>query len=331
MRKQSKRSRSRSRVEASSVLKATALIVLTLVVLVLCFLAIKHGRGDASAAEATSRVTSAPSAPSASANTGPSEPGESGGGDSPAEAFSPAPQLIVATGEDSAYRAIAGSCPEGGSSIAVTEDGGATWASFDVGARLGIGAIQSVRPGNTGYASFVGQNLADCSSASAGQTYTSGNDWEVAAGVLEVSWYIDPTDSQMIMGPESTPVEAPCALRQLTSNGNDSVAGLCTDGRVVSSSDAGASWTESEPIEGIDAMAFAGDRVLTTALGNPACAEGVAIRSLDSSLAVTGEQCAPDLAATAGQTSISESPDGTLWLLADENVRRSSDNGASWR
>ena len=328
MRKQSKRSRNRSRVEVPSVLKASALIVLTLVVVVLCFLAIKHGRGDASAAEPTSPVTSAPSA---STDTGQSENVESGGGDSPADAFSPAAQLIVATGEDSAYRAIAGSCPDGGSSIEVTEDGGATWASFDVGARLGIGAIQSLRPGNTGYASFVGQNLADCASASAGQTYTAGNDWEVAAGVLEVSWYIDPTNSQALVGPGGTPVEAPCALQQLTSNGNDSIAGLCTDGRVVSSSDAGASWTESEAIEGIDALAFAGDRILATALGHPSCTEGIAIQSLDSSLAVTAEMCAPDATAAAGQTSVSEGPGGTLWLLAGENVHRSSDEGASWQ
>ncbi len=328
MRKKSKRSRSSSRVEIPSTFKAIALIVLTLVVVVLCYLAIRHGRGNASAAPSVSATAPEVSAPVDTAQPESSTPAEAPDPASPAIA-SPT-QILVATGTDSAYRAIVGSCPDGGSSIDATDDGGATWSSFDISTRLGIGAIQSVSPGGTGYASFVGLNLQDCSSASAGQTYTSGNDWEIASRALGTTWYLDPTNPQALIGPGGVNVEAPCALGRLTSNGDESVAGVCTDGRIVSSSDSGASWNQSDSIEGIDALTFANDRLIAGTVGQPSCADGVALQILDSSLSVTGETCVPAGASTAGQTSISEAPDGTLWLLAGENVLRSSDEGANW-
>lgn len=329
MRKKSRRSRGRAGVEIPSALKAVALIVLALAVVALCYLAIQHGRGNASAATSARPTTSgsaAPADPSAQATTD-SPPAQV---EPAASNLSSATQILVATGEDSAYRAIAGSCPDGGSSIGVTDDGGATWTSFDVGASLGIGAIQSVTPGGTGYASLIGQNLQDCASASAGQTYSSGNDWEAASRVLSTTWYMEPTNPQALVAPGGIAVEAPCALGRLTGGTEDSVAGICTDGRVVLSSDAGSSWLQSESIAGVDAIALTDSGLVVTAVGQPQCADGVAIQNLDSSLALTAETCAPAGASAAGQTSVSAAPDGTLWLLSGENVLRSSDSGTSW-
>lgn len=321
------RSRGSSRFELPSFLKAIILIVLTVVVIALCILALNSVRGP---------KTETPKAPSNSSGSAPTNPTASGSpvespGTSPgttANSLTPASQAIVASDSASAYRTHAGSCPDGGASIDVTSDGGATWDSFDLSSRLGLGNIQSVGTGNSAYAWLIGQSLTDCTMTAA-QTYTSGRDWELAPQVLSSEWYVDPTNTKSLTGPGGETVEAPCSLGRLTSSA-DSVAGVCTDGRIVISNDDGASWAESETQRGIDALAFTPDGLTAALVGQTACADGVEVRTFDSSLQSTGETCAPAGAAAAGQTSLSAAEDGTLWLGVGDAVLRSSDSGASW-
>lgn len=323
------RSRGSSRFELPIFLKTIILIVLTIVVVVLCFLALNSVRGPKSEtpkATSTSAGSATPNSTASGSSAGSSGTSTTSPG-SATYSVTPASQDIVASGSTSAYRTRVGSCPDGGASIDVTSDGGSTWDSFDLSSQLGLGNIQSVGTGNGAYAWLIGQNLTDCTTTAA-QTYTSGRDWELAPQILASEWYVDPTNTKSLTGPGGETVETPCELARLTTS-TDSVAGVCTDGRIVISNDDGASWTESETQQGIDALAFTPDGLTAVLVGQTSCADGVALRTFDSALQSSSETCAP-AGAAAGQTSLSAAEDGTLWLGVGDTVLRSSDAGASW-
>ena len=315
--------------EFSSVVRALALIVLALVVAVLCILAIRHGQGkkqEASPAP-TSAVTpvAAPTTEAATPTPSPTPTEE------PDDVIAvPAAQILAAIDGDSAYKATVGSCADGGSLIETTSDGGATWGSFDVSGRLGVGGIQAIAASGNGYGFFLGLDQEDCSTAVAGHTYSSGAEWAAATTVPDTLWRIDIEDSEVLRGPGGSEVEAPCELVQVVPGGESLVAGVCADGSVVRSMDAGASWDQSDPVRGIDALAFAGEDLLAASIDGEDCDDGVAVASFDSSLQPSNLSCAPAEDPAAGYTALSSTSDGTLWLITGDAVLRSADGGGSW-
>lgn len=321
--------RSKAKFEFSSFAKAVALIVLALVVAILCVLAIRHGRGNQQAASPEPTATVAPVAVPTTEVPTPT-PTATPKGEPEEVTAVPAAQILAAIDEESAYRAIVGSCSGGGSVIEATSDGGATWRPFDVSDRLGIGGIQALAASGNGYGFFLGFDQADCSAPVAGHTYSAGAEWATATTVPDTLWRIDNEDSQILVGPAGTEVEAPCELAQVAPGGENLVAGVCTDGSAVRSMDAGASWDQSDPIMGIDALAFDGDSLLAASIEGEECADGVDVSTLDSSLQASNLSCAPAEGAEAGYTAISSASDGTLWLMAGDTVLRSADGGGSW-
>ena len=327
MSRKSTRSRGRSRFEFSSFVKAVGLIALTLVVAFLCVLALRHGQGSQSSQPTVTGEAQTPAAPTSAAGATPTPAATT----QPVSGTAvPATQIITAVDESSAYRAAVGSCPAGGSAIETTRDGGATWTSFDASGQLGVGDIRAIGSSGNGYAFFTGLDLADCTSMVAGHSYSSGAEWSVASTIPDTVWSIDPANTQSLSGPGGLTVDAPCSLVQVVAGGENAVAGICADGTVTRSADSGSTWTQSDPVQGIDALAFSGDNLVAGSVGDASCEEGVAIRVMDSSLGVTKQSCAPAGAAPAGQTALSHASDGTLWLLAGDSVLRSSDNGESW-
>ncbi|GEM_PF-3034314 len=324
----SKRSK-KAKFEFSSFAKAVGLIALAVIVAVLCMLAIRHGQGDKQVAvpRPTASVTPV-AAPTTAVSTPTPTPIPT---DEPVEVTAvPAAQILAAVDEDSAYRAIVGSCSDGGSVIEATSDGGATWRPFDVSDRLGIGGIQALAASGNGYGFFLGLDQEDCSTPIAGHTYSAGAEWATATTVPDTLWRIDGEGSKRLTGPGGTEVEAPCELAQLAPGGEDLVAGVCTDGSVVRSMDAGASWDQSDPVAGIDALAFAGENLLAASIEGEDCEDGVAVSALDSSLQKSDLSCAPAENTEVRSTAISSASDGTIWLSAGDTVLRSADGGGSW-
>lgn len=321
--------RSKTKFEFSSFAKAVALIGLALIVAVLCILAIRHGRGNqqAAASKPTASVTpvAVPTtdAPTPTPTATPTE--------EPEEVSAlPASQILAAIDEDSAYRAAVGSCSDGGSVIEATSDGGGTWSAFDVSGRLGVSGIQAIAASGNGYGFFLGLDEEDCSTPVAGHTYSAGAEWATATTVPDTLWRIDSEDSAVLVGPAGAEVEAPCELVQVAPGGESLVAGVCDDGSVVRTMDAGTSWDQSDPIAGIDALAFAGESLLAASIDGEECEDGAAVSTLDSSLQASNLSCAPAEDAEAGHTAISSAADGTLWLMAGDTVLRSADGGGSW-
>lgn len=320
--------RSKPKLEPSSVAKAVGLIVLAFIVAVLCVLAVRHGQG--SEQEAAPPPTMPAATPVAGPSTGVATPTPTPTEEPEDVTATPAAQILAAVDEDSAYRAIVGSCSDGGSMIEATSDGGATWRPFDVSGRLGIGGIQALAASGNGYGFFLGLDQEDCSTPVAGHTYSAGAEWATATTVPDTLWRIDIEDSRVLSGPGGFEVDAPCDLVQVASGGEDLVAGVCTDGSVVRSMDAGASWDQSDPVTGIDALAFAGENLLAASIEREDCEDGVVLSTLDSSLQPSNLTCASAEDSEAGHTALSSASDGTLWLMAGDTVLRSADGGDTW-
>ena len=321
--------RSKPKFEFSSFAKALALIALALVVVVLSILAICHGRGTTQEAHSAPTAAATPVAAPTTATATPTPTPTPTEEPEDVKAV-PATQILAAVDGDSAYRATVGSCADGGSVIETTSDGGVTWGSFDVSGRLRVGGIQAIAASGNGYGFFLGLDQEDCSTTVAGHTYSSGAEWATATTVPDTLWRIDTEDSKVLRGPGGSETEAPCELVQVAPGGESLVAGVCADGSVVRSMDEGASWDQSDPILGIDALAFAGENLLTASIDGEDCEDGVAVSSLDSLLQPSDLSCAPAEDPEAGYTALSNTSDGTLWLIAGDAVLRSADGGDTW-
>lgn len=269
-----------------------------------------RGSVGSTAAAATPSGTSAPSATDTSA-------ADDG---STALEVVPATVGIVAVDAEQAWRFETGSCSKGGSTLAITDDGGSTWqpraAPFD--------ATMRIRVRDNGGAFAIGSDK-ECS-ARFRQTERGVPAWGTESRV-PAAWYRDPNNAAAVGTAEGRKAQ-PCGQATVVdlSITDTAATALCSDGSVLSS-DTGATWSPGEtgpgavaiaatdkrtllvrPVEGCDGLAVVDARAVDTALG---CAE-------------------VDLAAVEpGRVALSVRGDHA-WLLAGETVLRSSGDLSEW-
>ena len=269
-----------------------------------------RGSVGSTAAAATPSGTSAPSATDTSA-------ADDG---STALEVVPATVGIVAVDAEQAWRFETGSCSKGGSTLAITDDGGSTWqpraAPFD--------ATMRIRVRDNGGAFAIGSDN-ECS-ARFRQTERGVPAWGTESRV-PAAWYRDPNNAAAVGTAEGRKAQ-PCGQATVVdlSITDTAATALCSDGSVLSS-DTGATWSPGEtgpgavaiaatdkrtllvrPVEGCDGLAVVDARAVDTALG---CAE-------------------VDLAAVEpGRVALSVRGDHA-WLLAGETVLRSSGDLSEW-
>jgi len=269
-----------------------------------------RGSVGSTAAAATPSGTSAPSATDTSA-------ADDG---STALEVVPATVGIVAVDAEQAWRFETGSCSKGGSTLAITDDGGSTWqpraAPFD--------ATMRIRVRDNGGAFAIGSDN-ECS-ARFRQTERGVPAWGTESRV-PAAWYRDPNNAAAVGTAEGRKAQ-PCGQATVVdlSITDTAATALCSDGSVFSS-DTGATWSPGEtgpgavaiaatdkrtllvrPVEGCDGLAVVDARAVDTALG---CAE-------------------VDLAAVEpGRVALSVRGDHA-WLLAGETVLRSSGDLSEW-
>jgi hypothetical protein len=238
----------------------------------------------------------------------------------------PAPlqTILVGINNKQAWRINVGSCVKGGAKLAVTTDGGTTWAH----AKTSLSTIVRVRPTDGQTAFIVGAD-SNCaaelkSTRDAGATWASGS----AAGS---AWFRDPKNPVTVRspGPASSAPCGPRAVLDLAVQSAGSARVLCADGLVRSTSNTGVSWTDSGKASGAVALAVRSTSPAQTyvaILDAPGCA-GVQIRRVDQSTPTSCiETTAPK---TPGQIALSLVAGGG-WLSVGDTTMRSTDKLATW-
>ncbi len=228
---------------------------------------------------------------------------------------------LVAVDDTTAWRFTTGSCGDGGSTLAVSEDGAQTWqprvAPFDMTLR--------VRVRDTGSAAFAIGADSDCRPRFR-QTRDAAQTWDRPAPVPG-AWYRDVQDPAVV-GTEAGARAKPCDAAGVVDLAvdDDSAVALCGDGRLRSSA-TGKQWSDEGSVDGALAVALADGRTLAL-LAAPDCA-GLAV--VDAADPDTTLGCAPlDLSGVeAGQVALAAAGDA-VWVAAGDTTLRSSGDLAEW-
>ncbi len=236
----------------------------------------------------------------------------------------PLTTLIVGLSKAVAWRAEVGSCAKGGSSLAVTTDGGSTWAS----AGAPFPRIVRVRPDSSQSAFAVGGD-SGCHAVFA-STSNQGDGWS-SGGPLDRAWYRDPAKPAVVHAPGPA-TSTPCGRRDVLDLAVISYSGaraLCDGGLVVSTSDTGATWSDAGRVAGAVALAIQASspsQTFVAAVGTSSCA-GVTIRRLGKKATLSCARSS-DLA-LPGQVALSV-VNGGGWLAVGARTLRSTDSLATW-
>ncbi|POH60827.1 hypothetical protein C3B61_19210 [Cryobacterium zongtaii] len=161
-------------------------------------------------------------------------------------------------------------------------------------------------------------------------TFVAGDAWKAYPDRVTAEWYVDPATSNTVHTPVGD-VVAPCvSVATLAAADNSSAAVLCIDASVVTTQDAGATWSAPAAVPGAAAIA-ATNEGFQVAVANPAGCVGISLVgvSQDGAVDATPRPCVDAIVGT-GETALSASDDGMLWLWAGDRFARSADGGATW-
>lgn len=233
--------------------------------------------------------------------------------------------MLVALDNQRAWRASAGSCSDGGATLAATADGGRTWTEGTAPMRT-IARLQTA----DGQAAFViGADLS-CT-AKVRETSDGGATWTTASAVAG-AWFRDPKDPRTVGAPGRA-TSAPCGNRavvDLVVLSTEAAQVLCVDGSVRSSSDTGSSWTASGKVVGAVALAVRSADPTTTyvaRLNSPGCA-GIQILRVGQSVETSCLRSA--IPTEPGQIALSL-VDGGGWVTVGDTTMRSTDGLVTWQ
>lgn len=227
---------------------------------------------------------------------------------------------IVAVDADTAWRFTAGTCADGGSTLSITSDGGATWEPRVVP----FEATMRIRVRDDGTAFAIGSD-AECSPRFR-QAERDAASWGAETAVPE-AWYRDPRNPAVVGTAAGTRVR-PCGSSAVLDLSiiDDAAQALCADGR-VRASDTGAEWTAAGEVPG--ALTIAATAARTLAVRTADGCDGLAVVDARAPDTVVG--CAEVDAAELKPGSLSLSvKDGHAWLLAGDVLLRSSGDLSEW-
>ena len=238
-------------------------------------------------------------------------------------------RLLAALDASTAWRASTGACSVASAEPELTTDSGATWESFNASIETDASSILSINVVDETETSLVTLDFANCAPQLV-STFVSGDQWRAYPERAAAQWYLDPATPASVHSPNGD-VTAPCAgVTTLAASGDSTVAVLCADASVFTTSDAGETWSTPASVPGAAAITATASGY-EVAVANPAGCVGVSLvrMSGDGVLDATAGAC---LAATVGpgDTAVSAAEDGTLWLWAGDAFARSTDDGASW-
>ncbi|MDJ0376949.1 hypothetical protein [Cryobacterium sp. PH31-L1] len=254
----------------------------------------------------------------------------------PAVSPMPASRLLSAVSATAAWRATTGACPATAASPELSTDSGATWVPSNATAPTGVTALQNIFAQSESVAEFVGLADEDCAPQFV-KTFVGGENYSSYPDELDVAWYIDPADRATVHGPDGL-ATAPCDAVVTVAPGlgdADSAAVLCADGRLFSTTDAAATWSQPVTVAGMVTLTATTTgylAVATTSSTTPTDCIGVDLVALTADLVPTVTGCYPTEqtpAALAGNVAVAAADD-TLWLWIGDATLRSTDSGRTW-
>jgi hypothetical protein len=222
----------------------------------------------------------------------------------------PPTRILAAVDGTTAWRALTGNCPATPASPELTADSGAT------------GKIVSL----------VGLAAADCAPQFV-KTFVGGDNFKSYPDKLDGSWYVNPADRAAVHSPAGD-APAPCpSVIALAPRNENSAAVLCANQTVFTTTDGAQTWSPAKAIPGAVNLNATQMGYVIAAVGLPECA-GVQLISLSNEAStVTPTGCllvdAP-VQTMPGNVAVSEAS-GTVWLWVGDQLKRSSDRGATWQ
>jgi hypothetical protein len=308
------------------------LVALALVDIALVFAALRiTGRtaaGDQSPATSVTQTDSpAPTsegtpAPATSTSPGPSTETATG---SPAAGV-PLTLLVAAVDGSSAWRATVGACSGGGASVQVSADGGKTWRSRT----SPYPVVMRIQASDASKAFAVG---ADGSCGMGVRSTTDGGATWPGTVPLAGTLSRDAKDATKVRAPGGRTV-APCggvAVVDLARNSATGAQVLCADGKLLSSVDDGATWTDAGSVPGALALDSkpVGSSVTAFVARSLGSCEGVQLSTVVDGN-VTDVGCAGVGQAEPGKVALSVPTPQTGWLLVGTTTWRSTDGLKTW-
>jgi hypothetical protein len=236
----------------------------------------------------------------------------------------PLQTILIAINDKQAWRVTVGSCSKGGAKVAITTDGGTTWAD----AKTSLKTVVRVRPTDGQTAFIVGAD-SSCA-AELKNTSDAGATWASGSAVGS-AWFRDPKNPMTVRspGPASS---APCGRQAVLDLAVQSVASarvLCADGLVRSTTDTGGSWSDSGKASGAVALAVSSAIPAQTYVAipdAPGCT-GVQVRPIDASAPTSCVQTTSPK--NPGQIALSLVAGGG-WLSIGDTTMRSTDKLVTW-
>lgn len=308
----------------SSRVSTAGLVALAALTTVLVGWAIGSNDTTPTAAQSTSvGATGATQHPSSTPSITPSGTSSTTATTTPGQA-APLQTILVAINDKQAWRITVGSCAKGGAKVAITTDGGTTWAD----AKTALNTIVRVRP-TDGQSAFVVGADSTCA-AELKNTSDAGATWASDSAVGS-AWFRDPKSPVTVRAPgpaSSTPCGKQAVL-DLAVQSIGSARVLCADGLVRSTTDTGGSWTDSGKAAGAVALAVSSASPAQTyvAIPDPLGCAGVQVRRIDQTAPTSCIQSnAPK---TPGQIALSLVPGGG-WLSIGDTTMRSTDKLVTW-
>ncbi|MRG60427.1 hypothetical protein GE115_11200 [Agromyces sp. CFH 90414] len=311
-------------------LTVVALVVFVLVDAALVWWAFASVRSDGAASASEGPMPTLPGAASPTA----------GGTPAPSSAPAAAPEPTAAAGApggsraatssrylyavdpSTAHRGVRGGCPGPGTTFESTTDGGATWTPSPVE----FADVRAIAQADADVIVVIARDAATCG-LGAFWSFVDGDDWE-PAGEYQSPWTADAATVTSPAGQPSTPCgDDGSGVADVAGRGTAEAVALCADGSLVTTSDAGATWSAAPPVEGAVAVAAASDRYLVAVAGSDGC-EGLRVIPVGggeaSSIGCLAAEVVP------GETAVDVAGDGTIWVWSGDVIARSGDGGATW-
>ena len=239
-------------------------------------------------------------------------------------------RVIAALDATTAWRALTGACPATSAAPEITTDSGVTWEAFNAAAETGATSILSIDVLDDAEASLITLDDVACAPQVV-TTFVAGDAWKAYPERVAAEWYVDPSTSGTVHTPAGD-VAAPCAsVATLAALDNARAAVLCIDASVVTTQDAGFSWSVPSSIPGAAAItATAGGYAV--AVANPTGCSGAALVSISENAAFDSAAIGTcfSSAVNEGETALSAADDGSIWLWVGDSYARTLDGGASW-
>ncbi|KQQ92610.1 hypothetical protein ASF62_12230 [Leifsonia sp. Leaf325] len=303
--------------ERSRTLWIIGIAALALVVLVLVFVALTQNRNAPDGAAVSTPASSAP-VDRATPTVEPSA--------EPVAVVGAPSRTLAAVDGERAYRAGVGSCPGDEPVIQSTDDGGSSWSDFTVTVEPAAASVKSILPGSGDYVALVTADSASCAPLFA-RSYVAGEEWE-AADEVDTTWHLSQDAASVIApgGGASQPCDQPV---QVAATNETAAAVLCASSSIMTTTDAGGSWSEPLSVPGAAAVAPGGDGYLVVISGQNDC-NGAQVASIpvDAGAATNPSTCVESGAAPQ-DNAVAQGGDA-IWLWSGDAVARSTDGGLTW-